>query len=99
MIDAVILLILIALVVAIAKAVMSKGRYDKMSEQEFNEEAKRVSMRGAGVAEFQRIVDPSHKVEYLQLRDKKVEAEETDAGDRPEAGGSVKTKEERGDED
>jgi hypothetical protein len=83
MVDVVIAVVVIALLVGVILSVSRKGRYTGMSEEEFNEEAKRVSMRGVGVAEFQRFVDPSHKVEYMQHRDKHVEAEVTDSGDHP----------------
>lgn len=83
MVELILLVIVIALIIGVFAAVTGKSRYSDMSEEEFNKEAQRATMRGAGVAEFQRIVDPSHKVEYLQQRDKHVEAEKTDSGDRP----------------
>lgn len=95
MMDFLILLGVIALLIAVVRAATRPGRYSEMTEEEFQKEADRVTMRGVGVAEFQRIVDPSHKVEYLQQRDKHVEAEEEDSGDRPKPGdphGSHKTR-------
>lgn len=86
MFDIAIAVLVIALLIGVILSVGRKGRYSEMTEEEFNEEARRVSMRGVGVAEFQKFVDPSHKVEYLQQRDKHVEAEEEDSGDRPSPG-------------
>ena len=87
MVDAIIFIAVVALIIALAVGVARgsrSSRFAEMTEEEYNREAERVTMRGAGVAEFQRIVDPSHKVEYLQQRDKHVQAEEVDSGDRPD---------------
>ena len=60
----VVVLILLALVVyGIARAA-SGDRYSKMTEEEFEAEAKRSSAMGAAVAAFQKTFDPSHHVEY-----------------------------------
>ena len=97
MADVVILVILLALVIGLIRSMTRKGRYTGMSEEEFEKEAERVTLRGAGVAEYQRIVDPSHKVEYLQQRDKHVEAEESDSGDKRKSGARQRVGEEEHD--
>ena len=78
-------LILIALVYAIAKAA-SGNRYSEMTEQEFEAEAQRSSRLGGAVAGLQKILDPSHHVEYVQEQQERVEADGSELGDRPNAG-------------
>jgi ABC-type bacteriocin/lantibiotic exporter with double-glycine peptidase domain len=80
--------VLAAVVYGIVKAV-SGDRYSEMTEKEFEEEAKRRSMIGAGVAEFQKVFDPSHHVEYIQEQDQRIEADGAESGDRPEPGSST----------
>lgn len=79
------LIILALIVYAIAKAA-SGDRYSKMSEEEFEAEAKRSSLMGAAVADFQKFVDPSHHVEYIQEQQFRVEADGAELGDKPESG-------------
>jgi hypothetical protein len=78
-------LILIALVYAIAKAA-SGNRYSEMTEEEFEAEAQRSSRLGGAVAGLQKILDPSHHVEYVQEQQERVEADGSESGDRPKAG-------------
>ena len=83
--------ILIALVYAIAKAA-SGDRYSKMTDEQFEAEARRSSAVGGTVAELQKILDPSHRVEYVQEQQERVEAEGAESGDRPEAGSAASPK-------
>jgi hypothetical protein len=62
------------------------GRYERMTEEEFEAEAKRSSRVGGALLEFQKVVDPGHKVEYVQLQEKHSEAESAESGDPPEPG-------------
>jgi hypothetical protein len=79
-------LALLALIVyGIVKAA-SGDRYSKMTEEEFEREAKRSSLMGAGVAEFQKVIDPSHRVEYIQEQEQRIEADGSELGDKPKAG-------------
>jgi len=80
------LLLAAAAIVWLIGHFVSQDRYSKMTEEEFEAEAQRASLLGAGVVELQKHLDPLHKVEYLQQRDKHVEAEREDSGDRPPEG-------------
>jgi hypothetical protein len=75
-------IIIVLLVFAIAKAA-SGDRYAKMTEEEFEKEAKRSSKVGAAVIGFQKVVDPGHRVEYVQEQNERVEAENAESGDAP----------------
>lgn len=77
--------IVVGIFVVIMKA-MSGGRYANMTEEEFEAEAKRSSTLGVAVAGFQKIVDPSHKIELMQEQQQRVEADSSESGDRPETG-------------
>jgi hypothetical protein len=81
----VIIAIVIAALVGLAK-VASHEPYKEMTEEEFEAEAKRSSRIGGALLEFQKAVDPSHKVEYAQLKEKHGEAESAESGDKPETG-------------
>jgi hypothetical protein len=59
------------------------SRYSGMSSQEFEREAKRSSRLSAQMLSFQKIVDPSHNIEYIQQQDKHLEAEASESGDPP----------------
>jgi hypothetical protein len=72
--------IVIAIIIGIIKAA-SGDRYAKMTEEEFEAEAKRGSRIGGALLEVQKLANPSHKVEYLQQQDKRVEGEQSEAGD------------------
>jgi len=73
------------LVYGIMKAA-SGGRYSKMTEEEFEAEAKRSSAMGAAVSGLQKVIDPSHRVEYVEEQQQRLEADGSDLGDGPEAG-------------
>jgi len=74
--------IFVALLLAIIRVAAGDDRYKEMSEEEFEAEAKRVSMTGVAMTELQKHIDPQHKVEYLAQRDKHVEADSSESGDK-----------------
>jgi len=79
--------VLIVIVVIGGIVALAPGdRYSRMSDKEFEEEAKRGSRIGGGVLELQKILGGPRHVEYLQKRDKHGEAERSESGDRPDAG-------------
>jgi len=87
MASALALAFIIALVAGVAWLVLravvaSQDRYTKMTEEEFEAEAKKASGVGAGLQEFQRIVE-GRRVEYTLQQDKHIEAEEAESGDKP----------------
>lgn len=77
------ILLLVGTAYLIIKLVAGEDRYSKMTEREFEDEAKRVSMTAVGLLEVQKHLDPSHRVEYMLQQDKHVEAEDADSGDKP----------------
>jgi hypothetical protein len=79
------ILVLLGVIWALIRAVTAKDRYAEMTEEEFEAEAKKVSAMGAGLQEFQRIVE-GRRVEYMLQQDKHVEADEADSGDKPRPG-------------
>jgi len=78
----VILAVIVAVVALIIGVAAGKDRYAEMSEEEFEAEAKRASLLGAAVMGLQKVLEPKH-VEYMMLRDKKVEGEHSFSGDPP----------------
>ncbi len=60
----------------------SSDRYANMTEEEFEAEAKRSSSLGAAMSAVQKIVDPSHRVEYVEQQNRRVEADGSEAGDQ-----------------
>jgi hypothetical protein len=87
------LAVLIALIVAIARAA-DGDRYATMTEEEYEAEAQRSSRLGAAVAGLQKVIDPSHRAEYLQEQARRPEADAAEQGDTPQAGRSVKRNQE-----
>jgi hypothetical protein len=63
----------------------SGDRYSKMTEEEFEAEARRGARLAGGVAALQKVLDPSHKVEYA-VEAKELEADAAESGDRPDTG-------------
>jgi hypothetical protein len=61
----------------------SGDRYANMTEEEFEEEAKRSSRAGGMISALQKIVDPSHHVEYVQQQQERVEADGAESGGPP----------------
>jgi uncharacterized protein affecting Mg2+/Co2+ transport len=80
--------VLVAIVWGIAKAA-SGNRYANMTEEEFEAEAKRASLVGAGVMGLQKVIDPGHRVEYVEQAQQQVEADSAESGDGPETGPSL----------
>jgi hypothetical protein len=78
-------IVLILVVWGIVKAT-SGDRYANMTEEEFEAEAKRSSLIGAGVIGLQKIFDPSHHVEHVEEAQLRVEADGAESGDRPDSG-------------
>lgn len=77
--------VIVATVYGLAR-VADGDRYKKMTEEEFESEAKRSSRIGGAMLEVQKMVDPGHRVEYIQQREKHAEAEKAESGDPPEPG-------------
>jgi hypothetical protein len=77
--------LVVLIVYAIAKAASGRD-YSKMTEGEFEAEAKRGSMTGAAVGGLQKIIDPGHSSEYIVEQQQRIEAEHSNSGDRPEPG-------------
>lgn len=75
--------VVIAMIVGIVKMA---GTHAKMSEQEFEAEARRAHGRGHMTGFLQKIFDPGHPVERVQEQVLRVRAEEDVSGDRPKAG-------------
>jgi len=69
-------------VCGIVKAI-GGDRYAKMTEEEFEEEAKRSSSVGGAVSALQKVFDPSHHVEYVQEQQQRVEADGAESGGPP----------------
>ena len=78
-------IVLIAVVYGIAKAT-SGDRYANMTEEEFEAEAKRASVVGAGVMGLQKVIDPGHRVEYVEQAQQQIEADGAESGDGPDRG-------------
>lgn len=78
-------IVVVVLLYAIVKAA-SGDRYANMTEEEFENEARRSSKVGAAVIGFQKIVDPGHRVEYVQEQQQRVEAESAKSGEPPDPG-------------
>jgi len=75
--------ILVALLLAIIRVAAGDNPHANMTEEEFEAEARRVSMTGVAMTELQKHIAPQHKVEYLAQRDKHVEADSSESGDKP----------------
>jgi hypothetical protein len=61
----------------------SGDRYAKMTEAEFEAEARTSSSMGAAMSAVQKILDPGHRVEYVEQQNRRVEADGAEAGDLP----------------
>lgn len=82
MVAFVMLVAVLALVAVVVSLTTSKDRYAQMTEEEFEAEAKRSSLLGAAVMEMHKFLQPT-RVEYMRRRDKRVEADSTEAGEPP----------------
>lgn len=79
----VIAVVLILALAGILHAVTGKSRYAEMTEQEFEEEARRGSPVGNALTSVQGIIEPNRKVEYVLQQDKRFEGDSSESGDRP----------------
>ncbi|MGA9885166.1 MAG: hypothetical protein WBQ34_15735 [Candidatus Acidiferrales bacterium] len=79
---AAVVVVVIVLLCAIIKAA-SGDRYANMTEEEFENEAKRSSKVSAAVIGLQKIVDPGHRAEYVQEQQRQVEADSAESGEPP----------------
>lgn len=77
--------ILVLIAVGIVKAASGR-RYEDMSEEEFEAEAKRGSSIGAAVGSLQKIIDSGHSTEHMVEQEQRLEADRTNSGDRPKPG-------------
>ena len=71
------------IIYGIVKAISGKS-YAEMTEEEFEAEAKRSSHLGSAIAAAQSIIDPGHRVEYVQEQKQRIEAESAVSGDPPD---------------
>jgi hypothetical protein len=66
--------------------VASGDRYSKLSEKEFDAEAKRSSLMGSAMIGVQKTLDPHHSVEHVQEQKQRAEPDGARSGDAPETG-------------
>jgi hypothetical protein len=85
MIYVIVIGILAAIVCGIVK-LASTDRYSSMTEEEFEAEAQRSSLIGGAMIGLQKVIDPGHRADYVHEQKQRIEAEDADSGDRPEAG-------------
>jgi hypothetical protein len=81
--------VVLLIVVGIVKAAIGR-RYEDMTEEEFEAEAKRRSSLGAAVGSVQNIFEFGHTNEYIVEQQDRIEADGSDSGDRPKAGSAPK---------
>jgi hypothetical protein len=77
--------VVVLMVFGIVKAI-GTNRYENMTSEEFEAEAKRGSPMGAAATALQKIVDPSHHVEYVQEQKERAEADGAKSCDGPDTG-------------
>lgn len=77
------IVVVLLVIAAIVQAAIGQDRYAKMSDKEFEEEAQRGSALGGAFLEIQNVLEPQRKVEHLLQRDKRVEGDSAEAGDKP----------------
>ena len=75
--------VFILVVAGIWHAATGKSRYAEMTEEEFEEEARRGSPVGNALMSVQGIIEPNRKVEYVLRQDKRFAGEAAESGDRP----------------
>lgn len=79
--------VLIAVVLTIIVSIhQGRDRYTKMSEAEFEADAKRSSTLGAALLTTHQILTPHHRVEHLQKEDKHLEEDSSESGEQPVPG-------------
>jgi len=73
-------------------------RYANMTDQEFEAESKRARKIGGPIAAFQKLIDPGHRVEFVQ-KEKEGKPQSSQSGDPPEPGQSAILPEKTGKKD
>ena len=76
------LVIVIGLFVAFIAIFGAEDRHAKMTEEEFEEEAKRSSAIGAGVVELHKVFQPNRVKQYVEEKNR-VKQEKNISGDDP----------------
>jgi len=76
------LVVLIGLIVAFITIFGAEDRHAKMTEEEFEEEAKRSSAIGAGVVELHKVFQPNRVKQYVEEKNR-VKEESSFSGDDP----------------
>lgn len=77
-----VLLVIVGIVVALIGVLGAENRHAKMTEEEFEEEAKRNSAIGAGVLELQKAFQPNRVTQYVEEK-QRVKEESSFSGDPP----------------
>ncbi len=76
-------LAVVAILVVVFIAILgAEDRHAKMTEEEFEEEAKRNSMIGAGIVELQKAFQPQRVKQYVEEKNR-VKEESSFSGDPP----------------
>lgn len=79
--------IVILVLIVIGTVKFANGRrYEDMTEQEFEAEAKRSSSIGSAIGSLQKIIDSPHSTEHIIEQEQRLEADRTNSGDRPKPG-------------
>lgn len=73
---------IVVIVLAFIAIFGAEDRHAKMTEEEFEEEAKRSSAIGAGVVEMHKVFQPTRVKQYLEEKNR-VKEESSFSGDRP----------------
>lgn len=81
---------ILALIVIGTVKFASGRRYQDMTEQEFEAEAKRSSSIGSAIGGLQKIIDSAHSTEHMIEQQQRLEADRTNSGDRPKPGSPPK---------
>ena len=86
-----VIIIVLAVVLALALlgifyVIAGKSRYEGMTEEEFEAEARRGSPVGSALLEVQGILEPGRKVEYVLQKDKRGEDDSAESSDSPPNG-------------
>ena len=76
------LVVVIGLIVAFIAIFGAEDRHAKMTEEEFEEEAKRSSAIGAGVVELHKVFQPNRVKQYVEEKNR-VKEESSFSGDDP----------------
>lgn len=74
--------VVVAVLIALVVTLGAKDRHSEMTEEEFEEEAKRVSMMGAGVVELHKMFQPN-RVNKIVAEKQRAKQEMNVSGDPP----------------